>query len=450
MKPCTLEHLHQLFPDSTIVGDPGCRFDGFTIDSRKIEMGNLFIALMTDRDDGHNYLAQAQSGGAACALVSRLPENSERWTQSGFSFLVVKDTLSALSQMASTWRKRFNGPVIAVTGSSGKTTVCRMIATCGDDVNSTRGNFNNHIGLPISLLSSNHDAAFSVFELGMSGFGEIAALGRILQPTIGVITNIGTAHIGLLGSREGIMQAKLELAASARTLIVDGDDPALLAAARHTTRTVIATGFGAHNDVRMKDFFSVEGGEYLAQVVLPGALEAAAFYVPFAQEFQQKNLLLAAAALHAVGIPYAQMFHGWRQFQPAPLRWEVHHIAGNVWIFDCYNANPDSMKQAVAELLKLPAPRIAILGEMRELGNFSDAKHREVARSAHGLDFVVTYGEGAQVMATELGAKAIHCTSYTEIVAACAQFHGATFLVKGSRANQLERILPLIAASNNT
>lgn len=446
MKPCTLEHLHQLSPASTLIGDPGCRFDGFAIDSRKVEMGNIFIALITDRDDGNHYLAQARQSGAACALVSRLPENSDGWVRSGFSFLVVKDTLNALSQMASTWRQRFQGSVIAVTGSSGKTTVCRMIATCGDDVNSTRGNLNNHIGLPLSILSSNSDAAFSVFELGMSGFGEIAALGRILQPTLGVITNIGTAHIGMLGSREGIMQAKLELAAYARTLVVDGDDPTLLAAARHTTRTIISAGFSAHNDVRMKDFFPVEGGEYLAQVILPGALEAAAFYVPFAQEFQQKNLLLAAAALYTIGIPYAQMFHGWRQFHPAPLRWEVHHIKENVWIFDCYNANPDSMQHAIAELRKLPAPRIAILGEMRELGDFSEAKHREVARAARTLDRVITYGEGAKAIAAELGDKALHCTSYAEIVAACTEFRGATFLVKGSRANQLERILPLLSS----
>lgn len=440
-KICSWAQLAALHPEATLLGEPGATFAGFAIDSRRVQPGELFIALATASDDGHAYVTDACRKGAAGALVHQLPADHQQLIEAGHVLLVVPDTLAALAILAANWRQQWEFPVVAVTGSSGKTTVSACLRALFPTSAGTTGNYNNHIGLPLSMLGTPADAVIGIFELGMSGSGEIDALAELLQPQIGLITNVGSAHIGKLGSFAAILEAKLELARHCSCLIVDGDGQELLDRARQRHQDVLSVGFTAGCQVFPQSMELRGEGGYHLEIRHPWSHGLLSLTVPFGQKFMVKNSLLAIAAGLKLGLDQAALQAGLRRVQLPPLRWELHRRGGNTYIFDCYNSNPGSLRAALEDFSHYPGYRVAVLGEMRELGAFSEREHRKVA-SAVNCDLVLTYGDEARFLADELGADiATHCPTLEDVVARLANCQNAVVLVKGSRGNQMERLL---------
>ncbi|MBB5022220.1 UDP-N-acetylmuramoyl-tripeptide--D-alanyl-D-alanine ligase [Desulfurispira natronophila] len=440
----TLSDLACLIPATTITGNPQTHFRGFAIDSRTLKPGELFVAIASDSDDGHRYVPDAFSKGATAALIHHLQfSGAQELIAAGKPLLQVPNTLQALTGMARAWRCQWSFPVVAVTGSAGKTTLCSMLSRFSPATAATLGNFNNYIGLPLSILSAPQDALLGVFELGMNGFGEIDTLGSLLQPQVGVITNIGSAHMGLLGGRQGIMEAKLELLPHCDTLVVDGDNTELVHQAAAATHLVTA-GSAPECTVRLQHQEATDTGTLL-QVEFDGSSQGShKFLVPFAEAFLIKNALLALATGHTLGLPRRKMEDALQKASLPRWRWEQHHIGSHRYIFDCYNSNPDSLQAALQQLSRLPGPHIAVVGEMLELGEFSEIEHRNAAAFLQFCQHVFTYGTQAQWISEELGNQATHCHSIDQIAAELADCQSATVLVKGSRGNRLERLLDVL------
>lgn len=379
------------------IGDAG-HLDRLNLmpDSRKIVADGLFVPLVGEHFNGHHYLEQAIEHGAVAAIWMEREPLPEHLPQ-GFPLFFVRDTLSAIQSMAKSYLNQTRPKIIAVTGSNGKTTTKDMlygILHQSFRTYKTQGNFNNHIGVPLTILSMPKDTEVLVLEMGMNHFGELTFLSQMAKPDIAIITNIGESHIEYLGSREGIAKAKLEIVNGLRkrgTLILDGDEP-LLADIQTYAFQIVRCGFSNGNNWRITDIVeSVSGSSFSLNK------QKETFNVPVLGRHNVKNAVLSFAAARILGMDMEKIRIGLEKLSLTKLRFErIDGLNGSVLINDCYNASPTSMKASLETLKTLPGfkKRIAVLGDMYELGKDEEALHKSVAAALGApLTHVVTIGE---------------------------------------------------------
>jgi UDP-N-acetylmuramoyl-tripeptide--D-alanyl-D-alanine ligase len=435
-------------------------------DTRALQPGMLYVALPGERTDGNDYLIDAFEKGAAVVIASRQVNEAERQAaqQHKASLLYATDGLLAFQNLASGYRDILAARVLAITGSSGKTSTKTLVAAILEKAFltvSSQGNRNNEIGLPATVLSATPSTEVLVVEMGMRGMGQIEELCAIARPQIGIVTNIGPVHLELLGSKENVARAKAELISALPDAqgiaILNGDDaytPFIREVARTAERDVrvLLFGLGSHNDIRAEHISYDERGCPSFDLWLQ---EAAPYRVKLALrgEHSVLNAVAAATAGVAFGMASSLIVSALQAVQAPPMRQATHELEdGTLLIDDTYNANPDSLRAALELLGQLSAekPHIAVLGDMGELGADELALHREIGAVAQqtGVDVLVTIGELAQqyaVGARNAGMKEENIVSCTDINEALNELalHRAEspiILVKASRFMALVRI----------
>ncbi|HYC35079.1 MAG TPA: UDP-N-acetylmuramoyl-tripeptide--D-alanyl-D-alanine ligase [Usitatibacter sp.] len=424
---------------------------GVATDTRAIAAGELFVALKGERFDGHAYVEEAARRGAAAALVSTRVAHA-------LPQVVVADTRLALGRLAAHWRSRYALPLVALTGSNGKTTVKEMIAAilaahCGsrDEVLATEGNLNNDIGMPLTLLRLREHHRYAVIEMGMNHEGEIDYLTRIAEPTVALVNNAQRAHVGILGSLEAIARAKGEIYAGLKPsgiAVVNEDDAfaaywkGLNAKPGSIPRRIVTFGLSQSADVRA----TIEGAQL--RVVTPQ--DAFAVTLRVSGEHNVRNALAACAAAHALAIPVHAMQQALRDFAGVPGRLQRRTgIGGATVIDDSYNANPESMKAAIRVLAAERGRRVLVMGDMGELGSESSGLHAEVGAFAReaGLEALLALGGDSREAVAAFGAGGRHFAGLDALLQAATDEAraGATLLVKGSRFMQMERVADALA-----
>jgi UDP-N-acetylmuramoyl-tripeptide--D-alanyl-D-alanine ligase len=427
-------------------------FDAVSIDSRGVDAGDLFIALTGPRFDGHDYLPQVSEKGAVGALVEREVQNSE------LPQLVVADTRQALAQLGALNRNAFvNKPVAAITGSSGKTTVKEMLASIlrtRGPVLATRGNLNNELGVPLTLLSltSEYDAA--VIELGASRVGEIAFTVSLTKPHVTVLTNAGTAHVGEFGGPDKIVQAKGEIIDglnASGTAVLNLDDKAFdIWRKRAGERTVLS--FSLSNP--SADLYASDLGidaRGCPAFTLNGPMGTASVQLNLLGAHNVANALAAAAAAHALDVSLAGIVEGLNNVQPVKGR-TVAQLATNGMrvIDDTYNANPTSVAAAVDILVGFPGRTVLVLGDIGELGDWAEQGHREVGEYAAGkVDALYAVGPLMAHAVKAFGQDARHFANQADLIAALGaeQDKNTTILIKGSRSAAMENVVAALCAT---
>ncbi len=435
------------------------RFARITTDTRTLAAGDLFVALAGAHHDAHRFAADAVAAGAAGLVVSRpveLPAGADA------TVLQVSDTLRALQDLASDLRHRVTPAVLAITGSNGKTTTKEMLAAiltraaAPERVLKTHGNLNNLIGVPLTLLRLAGDETHAVIEMGMNAPGEIRRLTEIADPDVGLITNVGPAHLEGLGSIEGVARAKGELFATMRpaaTAIVNAEDPYVSAlGSAFPGRSV---RFGAGTAIIAEDVRSDARGAAAFRLRLHDAAIEVQLRIPGRQNVL--NALAAAAAASAVGVGIDSIGAGLADASPVGSRMRVVTLAPGVTVVDdSYNANPASVAAALRSLAESPATRrIAVLGDMLELGAASPAQHHAVGMLAGTLGLTALYLHGDFARETAAGAvagmakDAIHVApNHAAIATALAADarRGDWVLIKGSRGQRMEEVVRLLGA----
>jgi UDP-N-acetylmuramoyl-tripeptide--D-alanyl-D-alanine ligase len=424
-------------------------------DSRNIRSGDLFVGIRGERFDGQAFAAQALGAGAVAAMVSDVPRNAG----AGARLLVVPDTRVALGQLAAYWRARFAMPLIAITGSDGKTTVKEMLAailrqSAGDSgVLATVGNFNNDIGMPLTLLQLRAQHRYAVVEMGMNHLGEIAYLSRLAKPTTALINNAGTAHIGELGSTEAIARAKGEIFEGldmAGTAIINSDD-AFADFWRGLAKSRRVVDFGLDRKAAISARYELAAAGSLVTIVTPESQFVATLNVPGLHNV--KNALAAATAACALGIDPKAIVAGVAAYRGLKGRLQRKRLAsGTTLIDDTYNANPESMKAAIAVLAAHAGRKVLVMGDMGELGNTASAMHAAIGVFAKraGVERLFALGDLSAEAVHGFGDGGAHFATIEDLVAAIAGVLGrdTTLLIKGSRFMRMERVIEALGAVN--
>lgn len=440
-------------------GDTKHVFYGISTDSRSIREGNLFVALVGDRFDGHDFLADVLDKGAA-GLVVRKDRQEKIPARPGIGVFSVDDTLKALGDIANFWRNRFTAPVIAITGSSGKTTTKEMAAAIisqARPVLKTEGNFNNLIGLPLTIFRMGEEHEAAILEMGTSFPGEIARLTEIARPDIGLITNIGEAHLQGLISLDAIRREKMDLFRVMKDrgiAIINADDP-LITMETHWRGSQIT--FGIKNDALVRAEHIRKERERGVCFVLKIGDTSREIAMQVLGEHHVYNALAAAACAWSLGISRELICQGLMSFKPVSGRMEIIKLANGAFLLnDAYNANPVSMRGALAALkdLKGESRSVAVLGDMLELGEESDRLHETVGNliAETGVDMVILKGNfsGAVKRGAVRGGmeqSRISIDGDPESVAAkvcSAAGSGDWVLVKGSRGMRMEETIKAI------
>ncbi|MFO7612140.1 MAG: UDP-N-acetylmuramoyl-tripeptide--D-alanyl-D-alanine ligase [Clostridia bacterium] len=415
---------------------------GYSTDTRTIRAGDMFIAIKGENFNGADFINKAIEKGASSIMTALAIE--------GRGIINVDDPVAALGKLAAYNRKKFGIPVIAITGSTGKTSVKNMLVSVLSqkfNVHHTEGNLNNHIGLPMTLLDMNGGHEISVIEMGMNAMGEIDYLASIASPTAAVITNIGTAHIGMLGSRENIFLAKTEVVRHIEeggTLIINGDDEFLAGFVPENGCSVISYGMPGNNDAAAEDIMRDKDGNYsfrsnqtLFNLNMPG-------------KHNIYNALAAIAAGRLFGVPEELIQKGIAETTAGKMRLNIYEAGGVRFINDAYNANPQSMEAALDILCLYEGRRIAVLGDMLEMGKFSKDAHEKLGSIAAACsDILLFCGEEAGSVRTgaeEAGMDggSIHILKDSDEAGDLLKSilkPGDTVLVKGSRGMKMENVL---------
>ncbi len=440
-----LSTLATCLPQARLQGQ--ARIEGVSIDTRRIIPGSLFVALRGERFDGHDFLAAAVEQGAAAVLAEALPLGFE------LPALVVPDSRQALGVIAGWWRQQHALPVIAVTGSNGKTTVKEMIAAVlraafGEGgMLATQGNLNNDIGVPLTLLRLQASQRAAVVELGMNHPGEIAGLARLSAPDVALVNNAQREHLEFMHSVEAVARengAVLPALSSAGTAVFPHNDvfTALWRDLASEAGRVLTFGLDPEADISASWETTATGNQL--QVNVEGTVFA--LQLAAAGEHNVRNALAAIACTHAIGVPIELIVCGLEAFLPVAGRLQHKQAGcGAAVIDDTYNANPDSVRAAIAVLAQRPGPRLLVLGDMGEVGNQGPQFHTEVgtyARAA-GIEHLYTLGVLAQHASLAFGSTAQHCDSLDTLQQAvtAAVTPLTTVLVKGSRFMQMERVV---------
>lgn len=440
-------------------GKEGTSFKGISTDSRTLQEGELFIALKGERFDGHHFAIDALEKKAGGILIEEEKIRDIRWN--GYrpkAVISVKDTLRALGDLARARRRQYGIPVVGITGSNGKTTTKELISACLETtfpVLKTKGNLNNLIGLPLTLLTLTEKEKIAVLEMGMNVPGEIQRLTEIAEPDVGVITNIEKVHLEGLGTLERLKQEKGALFRSMRkdgTILVNQDDPNVVDLAQSFPGQKITFGIKTPAEVMAKEirFRGAQGTSF----TLIFEREAMEVNLRLLGKHFIPNALCAVAAASLFGIEIGKIKETLEGFQPFPMRMEVIPLsAGKVVINDSYNANPKSMEMALETLAEVKGEgrALVVLGDMLELGAFAEEAHREIGRKiqALSLDFLLALGEWAPVVvesAVRYGfpserAKVVEDHSKAISILKKEMRNGDWVLVKGSRRMGMEKIV---------
>ena len=453
----SLGQLHAWLPHSRLVGDPSLLVSRIHTDSRSLIKGDLFVALKGDRFDGHDFLAQLPGQGVGVAIATHGLKDA------GLMGLEVADTLQALGQLSHAWRSQFSIPMIAVTGSNGKTTVTQMIASIlrawqGEDALATQGNFNNAIGLPLTLLRLQSHHRSAVVELGMNHVGEIAELASLAAPTVALVNNAQREHQEFLHSVQAVAAENGAVIAALPPngiAVFPAEDPY----AEVWRQLAVHTQVLCFGRTKASDIHLVAGEwanqQWQLSVQTPkGRINTS---LSVAGDHNVHNALAAIACAVAANVPLACIEQGIAAFEPVNgrsrslfLKWADREL---VLIDDSYNANPDSVRAAINILAQSSQPRLLVLGDMGEVGTQGAAFHAEVGRyaQASGIEHLITLGELSRDTA-KVFLNAKHCQSIDEVY---AQVQARlpmvnTVLVKGSRFMRMERVVQTIQSWVNT
>jgi len=434
-------------------------FSGVSIDSRNISAGEAFVAITGDVHDGHSFTSNIVDQGVRGLVISHHKVEQmpiAAWNTNDVVCIAVEDTTRALGDIAAFNRLRSQASVVAITGSNGKTTTRRMTTAILDrqyDTLTAVGNFNNEIGLPLTLLGLSTEHQWAVLELGTNNPGEIARLAEICSPDIGVLTNIGPAHLEGLGSIEGVMQEKGDLLKSlgpGGKAILNADDPRVIQLASSTKAEVILYGLSREATIRAED---VDETKDIISFTLIFAGESTSVRLNSPGRFMVSNALAAAAVGHQIGLSCRTVKTGIEAFKPVSGRMNIKHMAGGInLIDDTYNANPESMKAAFVTLktMRAGARGVVVIGDMLELGYQAPSLHRKVgARAARsGISRLYAYGEFAAEVITGAHDEGMQPTdtfegTHAEIVEDLKDWlqPGDWLLVKGSRGMTMEEVV---------
>jgi len=423
-------------------------FATVTTDSRSLEAGSLFVALRGERFDGHEFVAEAAARGAAGAVVSRavaapLPQ------------IVVSDTLVALTDFAAAWRRSMDAAVVGVTGSNGKTTVKEMtgaiLARCGACL-VTQGNLNNHIGVPLTLCRLEARHRYAVIEMGANHLHEIAHLAAVARPNVGLVINAGPAHLEGFGGIDGVARGKgemFEALGGEDTAVINADDrfAAFWHGLARTAGRVVTFGMRERADVSARDPRSLRTEQgFVTEFDFECPLGQRRIAIAFAGEHNVMNALAAAAASYAAGADLEAITEGLTAVRPVAGRLNYRRaMRGARLIDDSYNANPGSMRAGIRSLVTNPGERWLVLGEMKELGEESQVLHREIGEFAReqGVNRLLAVGADARFTVEGFGPGASWFANLDDLVseARSGLSPDVTVLVKGSRANRLERVV---------
>lgn len=456
-----LDQLAALLPGSRLVGEGATPLARVHSDTRSLQAGDFFVALRGERFDAHDFLPQAHAAGALAALV----DDADRLAAAGLPGLVVADSRRALGQLGAAWRAQFSLPLIAVTGSNGKTTVTQMLAAIlrawqGEAALATQGNFNNDIGLPLTLLRLRPTHRAAVVELGMNHPGEIAELAALARPTVALVNNAQREHQEFMASVEAVAEENGSVFAALPadgTAVYPADEPhaarwQALAAGRPQLRFALpedgtlATGAEVQGQARW-------AGEGWA-VALQTPAGPAHLHLALAGRHNVRNALAATAAALAAGVPLATVVAGLEAFRPvagrSALGTAMLHGRRIALVDDSYNANPDSVRAAIELLAGLPGPRWLLLGDMGEVGDQGPAFHAEVGAHAReqGIEQLWCAGSACAEAARAYGPGARAFADTAALVAALGEAPAAaSVLVKGSRFMRMERAVAALRAA---
>jgi UDP-N-acetylmuramoyl-tripeptide--D-alanyl-D-alanine ligase len=473
----TVEELREVISSTALVSDgvgwTKQRIRRICLDTRSLQSGDLFLALRGDRFDGHDFVATALSRGAVGAIVldsydvSRL--SLKRGSKRTQPFVLgVSDPLQAYQHLATYHRSRFHIPVVAVTGSNGKTTTKEMVASVMAHrwkVLKTEGNLNNRVGVPQTLLRLNDRHKGAVIEMGVDNLGQTARLCEMVRPTIGIITNIGPDHLEFFGTMEVSAQAKaemLDLLPPDGVAILNADDSYYDYLAARARCRVVSFGFSSKADVRATDLKPDGRNGTTFRLLLPGAVRRTMVHIRVQGDHNVTNALAAGAVGSILGLPGGVIAQGLSRFRPAAMRSQVRVSQGVKLIIDCYNANPASMTAAVRLLAQTGAKRkkIAVLGDMLELGPNAAQMHEEVGGfvARHGIDRLVACGPLGRNLAKgakQAGLDPSHILEVPDARAAAAAVKtvakpGDVVLIKASRGMKLELVADALQGAKRT
>lgn len=424
--------------------------EGINTDSRKIKKGELFIPIIGLNFDGHDFIDKALASGASAVLSQKILSTAD------FTYILVEDTQTALIKLAAYYRSKFKIPAVAITGSSGKTTTKEMVASVLSEsfkVLKNEGNLNNNIGLPMTVFRIEKYHDICVFEMGMNKPGEIESLASVVKPDIAAITNVGTAHIEFLGSRENILNAKKEIFSffnDDNVAIINGDDD-MLATISDMPYKVIRYGINDNNDLAS---FNIkqrgdEGMEF--SLIIKGKQES--FFVPLIGIHNIYNALCAIAVGLTMGMDIEKIKNGLAKFVSGKMRMEIFTSKNGIKVInDSYNANPDSTCAAIEVLkdMNCSGRRVLILADMLELGEYSKQGHISVGEKAakSKADILITVGERAKYIsqgALDNGMKEEQIYDFSDNKTVISKLESIlmpqdTVLIKGSRVMKLEEI----------
>ncbi|MGK3151335.1 UDP-N-acetylmuramoyl-tripeptide--D-alanyl-D-alanine ligase [Staphylococcus shinii] len=446
----TLEQIQEWIPceiDNEYM-DQGIQ--GISIDSRDIKSQNLFIPFKGENVDGHKYVAQALKDGAGASFYQKGMPLDERVDG---PIIWVEDTLTALQQLAKAYLEFVNPQVIAVTGSNGKTTTKDMIESVLKPqfkVKKTQGNYNNQIGMPLTILELDLDTEISILEMGMSGFHEIEFLSNLAEPNIAVITNIGESHMQDLGSREGIAKAKSEITVGLQPgglFIYDGDEPLLEPYVNQLTNVdLISIGKNSTNSlVSQMESINNDGIAFTIN-------EEERFELPILGEHNMKNATIAIAVGKRLNLSYDTIFNNLSKVQLTGMRMQQYHTSDNSLVInDAYNASPTSMKAAIDTLTVMDGRKILVLGDVLELGPDSQIMHEQVGKYLDGkaIDTLFTFGTESQYI-SNVGKQYVnhveHFDDKQKLIQTIKTYVQPEdkVLVKGSRGMKLEEVVEVL------
>ncbi len=457
MKTMRLHEAADLCGGRLLRGNPGCEVTGLSTDSRTVGPSELFLALEGERFDGHDFIPTALEKGAAgvIARADKVRDSAQRLDHEA-GLIAVDDTLAALHALAKNYRRQFRIPVVAVTGSCGKTTTKDMLAAIlaeGGETLKTEGNLNNLIGAPLMLLRLAPDTRSAVIEIASNSPGEIPRLSQTVSPTAGIITSIGPVHLEGFGSIEGVMMEKCSLAANVSAdgfMVINSDDIPASRISSFFNGKIIT--FGAADSA---DYFATEvrqdlehGTEFLVNDAEPVS-------IPVAGMHNVLNALAAIAAARELGYGFDRIRRGLKHYTAAKMRMETVKIKGATVVNDAYNANPRAMRESISAVMAMPAGRkLLALGDMLELGEYAREAHHSLGLYVASLQPAVLYLVGDYsgevrdgALEGGLQAERIKCCADTGEIAALLKENLSPrdlLLVKGSRGMQMERVIQLL------
>lgn len=452
MECLTIKELVLATDGNLITGNENDRVNDVVIDSRKANENNVFVAIIGENLDGHTFMQSAYENG--CRTFIKNQSSSIKLDSSDINLIEVKDTEIALGQIAKYYKEKFKIPYIGITGSVGKTTTRDMVygaVSARFNTLKNQGNLNNQLGVPLTLFTLNKEHECAVIEMGMSGFNEIEYLANIVNPKIGVISNIGLSHIERLGSQEGILKAKMEITANfdeSCTLIVNGDDKFLSTLKNKEHFYKLKTfGFDKNNDIYCESYDMTQDS-ITFKCNIDGNIEE--IFIPTVGEHNIYNAMAAILVGLSLGLTLDEIKSGLKNFKATAMRLDIVKNDNMTIINDTYNASPDSMTAALKILGRYKDRRVSILGDMFEMGEHAEYGHRLVGKGAvENTDILITIGDISKFIGIEAkengldASKIYHFNTKEEAIEQLDAIinSGDIVLVKASRGMKLEKIV---------